>query len=41
MTFLEVFAFIIMPLLVAAIGWGAVWLHLWDLKRHNRQHPAE
>ncbi|WEJ57587.1 hypothetical protein [Devosia sp. FJ2-5-3] len=40
MSFIEVFAFIIMPILVLAIGSGGAWLHMRDLKRHE-QHPAE
>ena len=41
MTFAEVYAFFLAPLVVAGIGAGAAWLHLWDLKRRHRQHPAE
>ncbi len=40
MSFIEVFAFIIMPAAVVAVGWAGAWLHLRDLRRH-RQHPAE
>ena len=40
MTLMYIYAFIIMPLVVVAIGGLAAWLHLRDLKRHS-QHPAE
>jgi hypothetical protein len=41
MSGLEIYAFFIAPLLLVALGSGAAWLHLWDLKRRDRQHPAE
>ena len=44
MSFLEVYAFFINPLLLVALGVGAAWLHGWDMKRrdrHDRHHPAE
>ena len=40
MTFLYIYAFVIMPVTVVAIGALGTWLHLRDLKRHS-QHPAE
>lgn len=40
MRFIEVFAFIIMPMLVLAIGVGGSWLHMRDLKRRE-DHPIE
>jgi len=40
MTFLQLFAFFILPLVIAAIGAGAAWLHLRGLNRH-RNTPAE
>jgi len=40
MTFLQLFAFFILPLAIAAIGVAAAWLHLRSLKRHNNT-PAE
>jgi hypothetical protein len=41
MTFMEIFAFVIMPVLVVAIGWGGVWLHMRNLNRPHSRHPAE
>lgn len=40
MSFMEVFAFLIMPAAVVVIGLSGAWLHMRDLKRHTR-HPAE
>lgn len=40
MTFLEAFAFFILPAIVVAIGGGATWLHLHDLKS-RQTHPGE
>ncbi|MDB5623368.1 MAG: hypothetical protein JWR39_1931 [Devosia sp.] len=40
MTFLEWYAFVILPALVVAIGAGGAWLHLRDLKSRE-VHPAE
>jgi hypothetical protein len=40
MSFMEVFAFIIMPAAIVAIGWAGAWLHMRDLKRHPHG-PAE
>lgn len=36
-----VLAFIIMPLMVMALGWGAVFLHEWDMRREKNRTPAE
>lgn len=44
MTFFEIYAFFLNPLLVAALGVGAAWLHIWDAKRREQRdthHPAE
>lgn len=40
MTDLWVLAFVITPLLVVALGWGAVLWHEHDLRK-RRDHPAE
>jgi uncharacterized protein YneF (UPF0154 family) len=40
MTFMYIYAFIIMPVALVAIGAGGAWLHMRNLKRHM-QHPAE
>lgn len=40
MSFIELFAFVIMQVLVVALGAGGTWLHMRNLKRHE-QHPAE
>ena len=40
MTF-EIFALFVWPILIAAIGGAIAWLYIWNLKRHDRQHPAE
>jgi len=40
MTSLFIYAFVVMPVTLVAIGGIATWLHLRDLKRHT-QHPAE
>ncbi len=34
-------AFIVMPLIVLAMGYAAVRLHEWDLDRRHRNDPAE
>ncbi|WP_342149593.1 hypothetical protein [Methylorubrum sp. SB2] len=36
-----VVAFIVMPLIVLAMGYAAVRLHEWDLDRRHRNDPAE
>lgn len=36
-----VVAFVIMPLIVLAMGYAAVRLHEWDLDRRHRNDPAE
>jgi hypothetical protein len=41
MTFMELFAFVIMPVAVVAIGSFGAWLHMRDLKHHHPSHPAE
>ncbi|WP_280114009.1 hypothetical protein [Devosia riboflavina] len=40
MTLMYIYAFIVMPVVVVAIGATGAWLHLRDLKRHSH-HPAE
>ena len=34
-------AFVITPAIVVALGWGAVLLHEWDLRRKQGRSPAE
>lgn len=34
-------AFVIMPLIVLAMGYAAMRLHEWDLDRRHRNDPAE
>lgn len=34
MTDLQIFALYIVPLILAALGWGAVFLQRWWLKNH-------
>jgi len=36
-----VLAFIIMPAVVVALGWGAVFLHEWHLRREKSRSAAE
>jgi hypothetical protein len=36
-----VLAFIITPMLVIALGWAAVFLHEWDLRRRRPSEPGE
>ena len=36
-----VVAFIVMPLIVLAMGYAAFRLHEWDLDRRHRNDPAE
>jgi len=40
MTLLSVYFFFVLPVTIAAIGWGAAWLHHRSLQRH-RNTPAE
>ena len=40
MTSLEIFAFVVLPAVVVAIGAGATWLHLHSLRSHH-PHPGE
>lgn len=40
MTFLELFAFVSVPVIVVAIGVTGAWLHSRSLQRH-RNTPAE
>ena len=40
MTELWVVAFVVMPVIVVALGWSAAWLHHRSLQRH-RNTPAE
>ena len=41
MTFFEIYALFILPVLVAAFGWGASWFYLRSLKHDETHHPAE
>ena len=43
MTSTQLFAFVILPITIAALGWGAVLLNEWLGRRdNNRRHtPAE
>ena len=36
-----ILAFIITPTLVMALGWAAVFLHEWDLRRRRSSEPGE
>lgn len=41
MSGLQLYAFVILPLLLAAVGFGPAWLFVWSDKRRNRLHPGE
>jgi hypothetical protein len=41
MTSLQIFAFVVLPLAVLALGYAAVRYAEWDLKRQDRLHPGE
>lgn len=41
MSFIEIFAFLVMPAAVVAIGWGGAWLHMRELRHRHGHHPAE
>ena len=41
MTSLQIFAFVVLPLAVLALGYAAVRYTEWDLKRRDRLHPGE
>lgn len=36
-----VLAFIVTPLTLLAMGWAAVFLHEWDMRRQKNRAPAE
>ena len=38
---LQIFAFVVLPLTVLLIGYIAVRLSEWDIKRRDRMHPGE
>ena len=40
---IQLFAFVILPILIVAIGWGGLLLHERSLRssRHERLHPGE
>jgi hypothetical protein len=38
---LQIFAFVILPLVVLGLGYAAVRYTEWDLKRHDKLHPGE
>ena len=41
MSFFEIYALFLFPILVAVVGAGIGLAYVWRLKRHDRQHPAE
>jgi hypothetical protein len=41
MTAFQIFALLVLPLLILVIGVGAAWLHIRDLNRRHRLHPGE
>jgi hypothetical protein len=38
---LQIYAFIVLPLALAAVGYGSAWLFVRNAKRHDRLHPGE
>jgi hypothetical protein len=41
---IQLFAFVILPLIILAIGWGGAWLHVRALDRareREKLHPGE
>lgn len=41
---IQLFAFVILPILIVAIGWGGAWLHVHSLDRaraREKLHPGE
>ncbi len=41
MTTATVFYLYILPVMIAASVWGAIWLQEWHERRKNRLHPGE
>ena len=38
---IQLFAFVILPILILAIGWGGALLHDWDLRRTRAKRERE
>lgn len=36
-----ILAFVVMPIVVVALGYVAMRLNEWDIRRHSEKHPAE
>ena len=36
-----ILAFVVMPIIVVTIGYVAMRLNEWDIRRHNERNPAE
>ena len=41
MTSLQIFAFVVLPLVILALGYVGVRYTEWDLRRRDRLHPGE
>jgi len=41
MSSIAIYAFFVQPFVLVALAGGAAWLHMRNLKRRHRQHPAE